>query len=71
MGTVTRFPQERVDYSFPPEALVGATILILPIIRVEREWPLAEGPLLLNDETYKAMVRSFDELHEALKVPPL
>lgn len=61
MGTVVRFPQERVDYyKFRAGA---AIILVLPVIRIERD------DSLLCDETFAAMRTSFDELHASLRDP--
>lgn len=72
MGTIERFPQERVDYGrrdglLPIGGNRAATILILPLVRIER----GDDSPLLSEDTYAAMVRSFDELHEALKLPPV
>jgi hypothetical protein len=71
MGTVTRFPQERVDYSrldglVPIGTNRGATILVMPVVRIERD-----DDHLLCEDAFSAVKASFDELHEALKAPPI
>lgn len=66
MGTVERFPLERVSYSLEPiGGNRGATILVLPVVRIERD-----DDLLLAEDTYAAMARSFDLLHEAIRGKP-
>ena len=41
MGTVITFPSERRSVGTPPEGHDGASVIILPVIRVER---LGETP---------------------------
>lgn len=63
MGTVHRFPLEEVDYFRSTDFGRNAVILVLPVVKVERYEPL------LCEETFAAMRKSFDELHESLKNP--
>lgn len=64
MGTVHRFPLEEVDYFRSTDYGSNATILILPIVKIERYEPL------LCEETFAAMRTSFAELHTALAGAP-
>lgn len=57
MGTLVRFPQERVDWMHLEHGR-NAIVLVLPVVRVER------APTF--GETFEAMKASFDELHEVL-----
>lgn len=52
MGVLIRFPQERVDYSFPPVPADGATIFVLPLVRIK-----GGEPDELMDKTIKALDR--------------
>jgi uroporphyrinogen-III synthase len=63
MGII-RFPRERCQYSLENYRPQGATILIMPLVRIER------SPADACLDAFTAMSTAFLELHEALWLPP-
>jgi hypothetical protein len=67
MGDVIRFPQERVDHFRSTDYSQSATIMILPVVRIERAY-VVEDPFAILGGIESARCRAaFAELEAAVE----